>query len=236
MSIPRAGVFTGCPSTKISQAPLLSSAEHCSYTRRRNCGRALRRAAAVASSGGLVKVPSSRSRMHSTWLAFDELAIFPATVPRVPCRDVVLKRGSRQNSAALRGAVRDPHHKQKPIGAFSLASVLVRHHQNSCDAAWGDLLKNSSIFSSLSITAGAATGCWREFKHCRIGSARFVELEQLKHCYDPCIDGISVMAPLVSAWDSDAALQAEATETLADAGSRRVTSSGARVACVQRYR
>ena len=44
------------------------------------------------------------------------------------------------------------------------------------------------------------------------------------------------MAPLVSAWDSDAALQAEATETLADAGSRRVTSSGARVACVQRYR
>jgi hypothetical protein len=65
-----------------------------------------------------------------------------------------------------------------------------------------------------------AMNFWLLLRHYPAAVHDLLKLEEVKHCYDECIGGISRGAPLVSAPDSDAALKAGAPGTLADAGVR----------------
>src|SRR2546429_3341120 len=76
---------------------------------------------------------------------------------------------------------------------------------------------------------GLSASCnefWSVRRHGRAAVHDLLKLEGVKHCYDERIGGISREAPLVSAPDSDAALEARAPRHLADAGARRVAPRG----------
>lgn len=87
--------------------------------------------------------------------------------------------------------------------------------------------KNVNISCSYGQSLHAAMNFGPVGYHSAAALHDLLKREEVKHCYDECIGGISREAPLVSAPDSEAALTAGPPGTLADAGSRRVVQGGA---------